>query len=91
MLKFRLIGISLFIIFTEKQNLMSNKEVIAELKGQLKIYTHVTMPNGKLMSPSYFSQMCSKIEVDLCHSKTIKKFFGKFGYVGEWNNFEKKA
>lgn len=62
---------------------MTNKEVIEEIRKGLKPYVGI-------MSPSQYSQMCAKIENDMCKPKTVKKFFEKFGYVGEWNNFEKQ-
>lgn len=68
---------------------MTNKEVISQLKGQLKPYSHVNMQNNKTMTAAYFSQMCTKIENEICHIRTTKKFFALFGYIGEWNNFEK--
>ena len=62
---------------------MSNKEVVKALKSTLKIYAGIT-------SAAYFSSTCAKIENDMCKPKTVKEFFAKFGYVGDWNNFEKK-
>ena len=69
---------------------MSNKDVISELKSKTKAYASVIMKNNKPMTASYFSQMCTKIESEITHIRTAKKFFGLFGYVGEWNNFERK-
>lgn len=69
---------------------MTNKEVIQELKGHVKPYTSVIMKNNRPMTAAYFSQMCTKIENEICHIRTAKKFFGLFGYFGDWNNFEKK-
>ena len=62
---------------------MTNKEVVKQLKSTLK-------PHVGIVSASYFSQTCSKIENDMCKPKTVKEFFAKFGYFGDWNNFDKR-
>lgn len=62
---------------------MSNKEVVNALRKTLKIYAGI-------MSAQYFSATCAKIENDMCKVKTVNEFFAKFGYVGEWNNYQKQ-
>lgn len=60
---------------------MTNKEVIKQLRYELKPYIGI-------MKPSYFSQMCSKIENEMCKPKTVTKFFAQFGYFGSWDNYK---
>lgn len=60
---------------------MTNKEVIIELRSKLKPYVGI-------MSPSHFSQMCSKIQNEMCKPKTVDKFFILFGYIGTWNDYK---
>lgn len=62
---------------------MTNKEVIEDLRKKLKPYIGV-------MNPSHYSQMCAKIENDMCKPKTVDKFFNDFGYFGTWNYYEKQ-
>lgn len=61
---------------------MINIEVVKELNKKVKTYIGI-------MKQSKFSTYCKRIENDMCKPKTVKKFFGLFGYVGEWNNYEK--
>lgn len=65
---------------------MTNKEVLIDLKSKNKPYNQIEPK----MQQSQFSLMCIKIENDLCKPITVIKFFGRFGYVGDWNNFERK-
>jgi hypothetical protein len=63
---------------------MTNKEVVSELKTQLKIYIGIC-------TQAQFSNMCTRITNDLSKPKTVNEFFNKFGYVGEWNNYQKQS
>jgi len=65
---------------------MSNTETVLALKSENKPYNQI---NPK-MNQSHFSLMCAKIENGLCKPKTVVSFFARFGYVGDWNNFEKE-
>jgi len=42
------------------------------------------------MRQSKFSRKLTDIENGLAKPITVIKFFGLFGYVGDWNNFERK-
>lgn len=60
---------------------MQNKEVVSELRKLVKPYIGI-------MSPSHFSQMCTKIENDMCKPKTVDRFFNQFSYFGKWNEYD---
>jgi len=65
---------------------MTNIEVVKELKSRNKPYEHIE----PRMKQSFFSLMCAKIENEMCKPKTVSKFFAEFGYIGSWDNFNKK-
>lgn len=65
---------------------MNNVDVCAILRAQNKPYEQI----DPTMKQSRFSLMIAKIENELCKPKTVKAFFDRFGYVGDWNNFERK-
>lgn len=72
---------------------MTNIEVCQDLRqrnaresAENKIYTKLSPP----MTQSAFSRKVIEIEAGLSKVGTVEKFFSRFGYVGDWNNFEKK-
>lgn len=63
---------------------MTNEEVYQELRADQKPYALVKM------SRQHFNEYMRRIKQDKCKPATLQSFFGKFGYVGDWNNWTKK-
>lgn len=66
----------------EKKKQLTNDQVIAELRERVKPYIGI-MPQGK------YSDTLIRIEAGLSKIKTVREFFGKFGYTGDWNAWTK--
>jgi hypothetical protein len=64
--------------------LLTNAEVIAELKSRTKPYIGIE-------SAAMFSQMCTRIIHGIAKPVTVVKFFGKYGYAGTYDKFYIKS
>lgn len=69
---------------TNQNQILNNKQVIAELRK-------LTKPYVGIMLQGQFSQTCIKIENELCKPATVVAFFAKFGYTGKYENFQKSV
>lgn len=65
---------------SENKTILTNQQVIDDLRKKIKPYIGI-------MSQGYFSNYIIRIENNLCKPATVKLFFEKFGYIGNWNQF----
>jgi hypothetical protein len=61
---------------------MTNIEVVECLLKTKK-------PYDEIMEQTKFHLYCRRIKLGKCKPKTVKEFFLIFGFVGDWNDYEK--
>lgn len=65
-------------------NPLTIQEVCERLRAELKAWVGV-------MPQSTFSDTLRRIEWGIAKRSTIAEFFGRFGYIGDFNAWEKDA
>lgn len=67
---------------------MTTLEVVADIRARNKERKLYGSGKGQISQPM-FSRYLALIEREMCKPATVSKFFGRFGYTGSFNEWNK--